>query len=273
MRRTRQGHWTHQVFVKHAPVYAEALRSMIPAAIPQVEGIRKILAAEGIPPGGRILDLACGIGRHIVPLGIAGYEVVGCDLSPGFVREARRWARKEGLAPSRARFYVADYRRIGRTVRAAKERPFDAVICLFTSTGFHGRESDRAVFRAVRGLVRRGGLLIFETGDRDSILRRFQEFGSSRYPPNLEVHEHRRFDRESSFMHSEWTYYRRGPMGHLRRLFETEITVRLYSLHELKELFHQSGWRYRRAYGDLAKLEPVSFESRRLVVVLRRAAA
>jgi SAM-dependent methyltransferase len=245
---------------------------MVPAAVPQVEGIRKILAEEGVGPGSRILDLACGIGRHIVPLGVAGYEVVGSDLSPGLVREARRRARKEGLSTSRARFYVADYRTIGRSLRAAKEGPFDAVICLFTSTGFHGRESDRSVFRAVRRLVRSGGLLVFETGDRDSILRRFQEVGISRYPPNLEVHERRRFDLEASVMHSAWTFYRRGLQGHLRRLFETEITVRLYSLHELKELFRQAGWRYRRAYGDLETLNPVSFESRRLVVIVQRPA-
>jgi hypothetical protein len=109
--------------------------------------------------------------------------------------------------------------------------------------------------------------------DRDSVLRRFQEFGVSRYPGNLEVHERRRFDRERSTVHSVWTIYRRGSRAHLRSLLETETTVRIYSLHELKELFHEAGWTYRRSYGNLTTLEPISFESRRLVVVAQRPGA
>jgi SAM-dependent methyltransferase len=270
MRRRDPPHWSRTVFVDHGSVYAELLREMIPAAVPQVNGVRKILADAGIGPGARVLDLACGIGRHIVPLGVAGYTVVGCDLSPRFVRDARRWARKEGLSSSQARFYVADYRTLGKRLHDAGEGPFDAALCLFTSTGFHGRDSDRSVFRSVLRLVRPGGVLIFETGDRDSILRRFQEVGVARSSTGLEVHEQRRFDRESSTMHSTWAFYRRGRGGHLLRLFGTEIAVRMYSLHELKELFQEAGWKYRHAYGDLASLEPVSSESRRLVVVLRR---
>jgi SAM-dependent methyltransferase len=243
---------------------------MIPSAKPQVDSIRGILQRAEIPSGARILDVACGIGRHSVLLGSSGYEVVGCDLSPGFVREARGRARMEGLSPSRARFYVADYRTIARTLREKREGPFDAAICIFTSLGYRGRRTDRAVLRGVKRLVRPGGLIIFETGDRDSVLRRFQEFGVNRYGSTLEVHERRRFDRERSTMRSEWNFYRRGPRGHLRRLFGTEITVRMYSLHELKDLFQEAGWKFRHAYGSLETLEPISSESRRLVIVAQR---
>jgi SAM-dependent methyltransferase len=262
--------WPRTIFVDHAPVYAGVLRATIPLAAAQVEGIRRILDRAGVSTGSRILDFACGIGRHIIPLGLAGYEVVGCDLSPGFIREARRWARKERLPSSRARFYVTDYRSLGRTLRHAREGLFDVAICIFSSMGFHGRRTDRSVLRAVRQLVRPGGLMIFEAGDRDSILRQFQEVYVHRYAPNLELHEQRRFDQERSTMHSTWTFYRRQPQGHLRHLLESEISVRLYSLHELKELFQEAGWKYRRSYGDLATLSPVSFESRRLVVVSQR---
>lgn len=265
--------WPRAVFVDHAPVYAEVLRATIPLAAAQVEGIRRILERAGVTTGSRVLDIACGIGRHLIPLGLAGYEVVGCDLSPGFIHEARRWARTERLPPSRARFYVTDYRSLGRTLRAAREGLFDVAISIFSSMGFHGRRTDRSVLRAVRQRVRPRGLMIFEAGDRDSILRQFQEVAVHRYAPNLELHEQRRFDRERSTMHSTWTFYRRQPQGHLRRLFQSEISVRLYSLHELKELFQEAGWKYRRSYGDLATLPPVSFESSRLVVVAQRPGA
>lgn len=270
MPKRRPSHWSHQVFVENASIYAEVLREMIPLAAPQVEGIRKILEQARIEPGSRVLDIACGVGRHIVPLGLAGYDVVGSDLSPGLIREARLRAREEGLPRARARFYVSDYRALRRTLRKAKEGAFDAVICVFTSMGYHGLRTDRAVLRAASHLVRPGGIMIFETGDRDSVLRRFQEVGTEQLSTGLEIHERRRFDRERSTTYAIWTFYRRGPRGHLRRLFETEIVVRLYSLHELKQLFEEAGWKYTRSYGNLATLEPVSFESRRLVVVAQR---
>src|SRR5437762_2029352 len=44
----------------------------------EVEGIGKLLA---LPPGSQILDLACGHGRHAIPLAERGYRVTGQDLS------------------------------------------------------------------------------------------------------------------------------------------------------------------------------------------------
>jgi SAM-dependent methyltransferase len=263
-------HWTRQVFVDHAATYAEILRSAIPKARPEVEGVRQILGRAGIAPGSRLLDFACGIGRHAVPLAAAGYGVVGCDLSPVFIREARDRARRELLPTSRARFFVADYRTVRRRLRRIDHVPFDGALCLFTSMGFQGRRSDRAVLASIRALVRPGGLLIFETGDRDAILRRFRDVDVRRYPTDLEVHERRSFDRERSTMHSVWTFYRRRPRGHLRRLFETEISVRLYALHELYDLFEDAGWKIRHSFGDLASLPPVSSDSTRLVIVAER---
>lgn len=41
--------------------------------------------------GSKLLDLACGYGRHLVYLAKKGYQVVGVDLSETLLR----WLRKE----------------------------------------------------------------------------------------------------------------------------------------------------------------------------------
>lgn len=264
---SRSKHWSTTVFVRHAPVYAEILEAIAPRATAQVEGLVKILERAGIHPDGRVLDIACGIGRHAIPLASAGYQVVGCDLSPGLLQRARRRARLAHLPRSRIGFYQADYRAIGAELRRAGEPPFDAAVSIFTSMGYRGARSDRNVLRGLRRLVRPGGLFVLELADRDAVLRRFRPVDVVRWTPTLEQHERREFDRETSTMHSTWTFFRPSRRGHLRRVFETEITVRLYSLHELRDLMREAGWKYETAYGDLATLEPVSFESQRLVVV------
>lgn len=262
-------YWTTQVFVKQAPMYGEVLASLKPAALREVRGIRRILDREGVSHRARVLDIACGIGRHVIPLGEAGYEAVGCDFSPGFVERARTAAQEAGLSTRRVRFYLSDYRRIDRTLRRSRETPFDAAICIFTSMGHYGEAGDLTVLRAVRHVVRPGGLFLMEMGDRDWVLRNYQPVAVSQVSPHLELHERRSFDWERSIVHSNWKFYRRDGRRK-RKVFEQDITIRLYSLHELRRLFERAGWEYVRSYGSLTTLEPVSLKSRRLVVVGRR---
>ncbi len=42
------------------------------------------------PLEGSILDLACGMGRHVIELHAQGYDVVGCDEV--FSRDAEGWS-------------------------------------------------------------------------------------------------------------------------------------------------------------------------------------
>ena len=61
----------------------------------EVEGIVRLL---GLAPGSTILDLACGHGRHAIPLAERGYRVTGQDLSEVFLSRARADAAARGLA-------------------------------------------------------------------------------------------------------------------------------------------------------------------------------
>ena len=76
-----------------------------------------------IPEGGKILDLACGKGRHSVYLNTLGYNVTGVDLSEQSIAHAKQF-ENEAL-----NFNVHDM---------SKPYPetFDAVFNLFTSFGY-----------------------------------------------------------------------------------------------------------------------------------------
>ena len=83
--------------------------------------VRRILRRTGAGRHSRVLSLGCGIGD--TELLLAGHvrEVVGVDLSPKAVRQARRDARRLGV--SNARFYEGSLEEVARE--------FDVVIAVF----------------------------------------------------------------------------------------------------------------------------------------------
>ena len=61
----------------------------------------------GIKGNEKILDLACGFGRHSLELARRGYDVTGVDITPEYVEYATTQAQAENL---NARFICSDIR-------------------------------------------------------------------------------------------------------------------------------------------------------------------
>ena len=57
----------------------------------QVEFVEQ---AVPLKPGEKVLDLACGYGRHSIILARKGYCVTGYDLSADYIREAKQAVNK-----------------------------------------------------------------------------------------------------------------------------------------------------------------------------------
>lgn len=115
----------------------------------------------------RVVDLACGTGRHALALERLGHEVVGVDHSSSMIEIARRRATSTGAA---ARFHLGDLARLD-----VPGAPFDAATCLFDSIGYVGsNEALSRTFAGIHGTVRPGGLLVFEFWHGAAMLRDFE---------------------------------------------------------------------------------------------------
>lgn len=68
-----------------------------------------IIQTLGLTGKERILDLACGFGRHALSFARRGYEVVGVDITPAYVEHAEQIAQQEGLP---AEFFCKDIREV-----------------------------------------------------------------------------------------------------------------------------------------------------------------
>lgn len=80
--------------------------------------IRKRVSLDGFAESvakerqGRILDLGCGIGRHVIYCHEMGLEAYGIDLSEVAVGVAREWAARKGVAMPQARIVQGDVRKL-----------------------------------------------------------------------------------------------------------------------------------------------------------------
>ncbi len=108
-----------------------------------------ILGSVGFVPGWRVLDVACGAGRHARAFEAAGARCVGLDLSAALLRAARR--------VTAAPLVRAD-------MRALPVRPgsMDLTVNLFTSFGYfeHDAEHATALGEMVSTLRPRGWFVI-----------------------------------------------------------------------------------------------------------------
>ncbi len=106
-----------------------------------------------LPPGGRILDVGCGPGRHAIPLAQAGLAVTGVDVSKRFLEIARDGGNQLSLG-GRLALFECDARAM------PFEAEFDAVISICQGAfGLMGPD-DSLVFRRMMEAVKPGGPVV-----------------------------------------------------------------------------------------------------------------
>ena len=261
---SKETHWAHRLFVDNAQLYLPFLEAAKPRAEAEVGVIVDQFRELGIADGARVLDAGCGIGRHSVPLASRGYEVVGFDFSPPYLAEARKAAEGAGVD---AKFILGDMRNVGSAL--GKEKPFQAIVNMFTSHGYHQKGDDLRFFQELHGLATPGAAMVIETLNRDYILRNFTPIGFEE-AGRISRYDHRSFDLETSTIHSEWSFYEKNE-DNLKLRLRVDVELRAYSLHEIKELLARAGWETVKSFTlageEITQLEPDSF---RMWVTARR---
>jgi ubiquinone/menaquinone biosynthesis C-methylase UbiE len=118
----------------------------------------------------RVLDCACGTGRHLVLLHHLGIDVTGSDVSPAMLARANKNLTSYRLV---APLQQADFRDLPQYF----DKPsFDAVLCL-AAIGYMPDEQELLrAFRSMRGVLRPGGVLILTSMPTDKQWREKTRF-------------------------------------------------------------------------------------------------
>jgi SAM-dependent methyltransferase len=189
----------------------------------------------GCEKGATILDLGCGPGEHAVRLSKRGYEVIGIDLSLAMLARA---ADEAAALDTRINFVQGDMREL------TFEESFDGVYCWGTTFGYFDEQKNAEVIGKVHRALRRGGRILLDVVNRDYVMPR---------QPSMAW-----FEGEGCVCMDEMyvnaitsrLHVKRTMMMEDGRQREIDYSIRIYSLHELGKLLHESGFRVVEASGD-----------------------
>lgn len=198
---------------------------------------RFIIDRLGLEPGARVLDLACGTGRHAIELARKGYDMVGLDLSMVMLKRALADAQN---AKQIIKFIHGDMQKL------SFKAIFDAIYCVQTSFGYF---DDLRNFRVLQGVYRAlkpNGVFLIETINRDFLvdelpLRLWWKGKDCKLLEEIDLEHTTGILRvKRSFVFDDSS---RAP-------WEQNINIRLYTSHELRALLMRAGFSVAELSGD-----------------------
>jgi SAM-dependent methyltransferase len=200
----------------------------------EVEFIEDSLAVK---PGGQVLDIGCGYGRHAIELVQRGLDVTGLDLSLPLLLRAADEAQRRAMSVN---FVHADMREM------AFEKQFDGAYCMLTSFGYFDEETNLRVAEGIARALKPGGRFLLDLVNRDYVVadlpsRIWWEGNGCVVLEEVDFNFH-----TSRILTHRSIVFEDG------RQIEQEISVRAYSLHEIGRLLRQAGFRVTDVSGSLA---------------------
>jgi SAM-dependent methyltransferase len=135
-------------------------------------GADEFIQRLAIPPGSRVLDIACGTGNQSIPLAKSGCDVTGLDLAPNLLEQARARAKAEGLT---IQFDEGDAEQL-----PYPDASFDAVVSMF---GAMFAPRPELVASEIARVLKPGGLLGMANWGPQSFTGEMFRVGSKHTPP------------------------------------------------------------------------------------------
>lgn len=200
----------------------------------------------------KILDLACGFGRHANRLARLGHTVTGVDWMPGFLDLARQQAAALGVQ--------VDYRQ-GDMRRIDFVEEFDRVLLFFTSFGYFDDEENARVLQNIARALKPGGLLGIDLPNRDVI---------ALDPPQDSV-----IDKAGDLMINRLSFDPATARFHNRRIVvrqgvrkDKPFSIRMYSPAEIRDLLGSAGLEAAQFFDGEG--QPLASDARRMIVIAQK---
>ncbi len=204
------------------------------------EQVDFLIKAMGLTGKERVLDLACGFGRHSLELARRGFSVVGVDITKEYVEDAVKQAEIENLD---VKFLCMDI----RDIYFCEE--FDVVLNMADGAiGYlENEEENLKIFDVISHALRHGGKHIMDIMNAD--------YADTHFPCNLWdmgsggiTLSKFEWDKDSKIMLYGQNDFAYGDILSVPQ-FEKADPIRLYHLKEIEDIMSARNMRIRQVFG------------------------
>lgn len=201
-----------------------------------------------LPDDAKILDLACGKGRHSVYLNELGYDVTGADLSENSIAEASKHSN------DKLHFEVHD-------MRILFDQKFDAIFNLFTSFGYFENDADNlTTLKAIQESLSEYGFAVIDFMNVQQVIENLVP-EEVKTVDNIDFHIKRYV--KDGHIFKEIDFEDKGEKFHF-----TE-KVQALTLQNFEEMMEEAGIYLLDTFGDYKLKKFYKNESERLIMVFK----
>ena len=213
-----------------------------------------------LPKGSNILDVACGNGRHSRIFAKEGYNVLGIDLSPFLINEAKKELKKSSdQLKDRMSFEIRDMRNLRYKKR------FDLVINLFSSFGYFEDDKDNLkVIKGISASLKQGGYFFFDYLNPDALRKNLVPFDISIRNHNV-ILQVRTIKGNS--VYKDIAIVKNSKTSRTPVVSSFNEMIKLYGLKDFKVFFARYGLKILKTFGDYSGSRFNSAKSERLIIL------
>lgn len=224
-----------------------------------------VIRVAQLKPEDRILDLACGHGRHSIELAKRGFShITGIDYSEPFIKKAVEDAKQAGV---NIKFQTGDMKNL------PFNEAFDVVFHLFTAFGYFDNKGNQQTLHEISEALKSRGRYLIDVISGEAVMSRFQEKGEIEEGTNLlkiprsaemgskMVDEIEWFDPEKQLIHTHREWIEGGKQN------EYDYYLRVYTIPQYKQMFTNAGLEFKDLWGDF-KGNPHNHEGNFRTIIL-----
>ncbi len=207
-----------------------------------------------LTPLAKVLDVPCGDGRLAIELASRGFELIGVDISSGFLKEARSRAAKLGVN------VVWEHREM-------RDLPwnegFDGAFCFGNSFGFLDDEGNAGFLKRIHHVLKPGMRFILDASSVAELVVPKIQSHTEVMIGEIQFVEDNRYDHAQGRLDTDYTFLLKD------RVEKKFGSHRLYTYRELCRLLEAAGFVIRETFGTLSR-EPFRLGSPGLYFVAAR---
>lgn len=201
-----------------------------------------------LPEQAKILDLACGRGRHSIFLNTLGYDVIGADLSENSIAHAKQF--ENDMLHFKVHNMCLPY---GET--------FDAVFNLFTSFGYFENESDNlSTIKAIKADLNDFGFGVIDFMNSNYVINNLVE-KDTKTVDGIDFTMERRVENGYIIKDISFTFEDED--------YQYQEYVRAFTLSDFETLFEKAGVYLLDVFGDYKLNKFDAKNSERLIMIFK----